>query len=158
MVQKLQHNLDLEKVAKGLGLSIEDTKSFFNDGRVIGRLGEFIYADKMGGDRTHNEGSAYDVNGSNGEKLEVRSITAAISFASSKEVGYGRHVTEEGYKQKLNSVDSFIGIDFRDLSSLKFIEITKSDLTDMSDKGLIRKNKSVNSAKFFEYLEETQSK
>jgi len=110
MKQKLKHQLDLEKVAEGLGLSVEETMKFFNDGRIVGRLGEFIYANKMGGSRAKSEGSSYDVDGENGERIEVRSITHGISFASSKEVGYGRSVTEEGYAEKLDSLDSYIGL------------------------------------------------
>ena len=157
MKQKLKHQLDLEKVAEGLGLSVEETMKFFNDGRIVGRLGEFIYANKMGGSRAKSEGSSYDVDGENGERIEVRSITNAISFASSKEVGFGRSVTEEGYAEKLDSLDSYIGIDFRNLSELSFIEITKEDLVDMNENGLLRKNKSVASSKFYEYLESKNS-
>jgi hypothetical protein len=157
MEQKLKHQLDLEKVAEGLGLSVEETMKFFNDGRIVGRLGEFIYASKMGGSRAKSEGSSYDVDGENGERIEVRSITNAISFASSKEVGFGRSVTEEGYAEKLDSLDSYIGIDFRNLSELSFIEITKEDLVDMNENGLLRKNKSVASSKFYEYLESKNS-
>jgi hypothetical protein len=157
MKQKLKHQLDLEKVAEGLGLSVEETMKFFNDGRIVGRLGEFIYANKMGGSRAKSEGSSYDVDGENGERIEVRSITNAISFASSKEVGFGRSVTEEGYAEKLDSLDSYIGIDFRNLSELSFIEITKEDLVDMNENGLLRKNKSVTSNKFYEYLQSKNS-
>ena len=157
MEQKLKHQLDLEKVAEGLGLSVEETIKFFNDGRIVGRLGEFIYANKMGGNRAKSEGSSYDVDGVNGERIEVRSITEGISFASSKEVGFGRSVTEEGYAEKLDSLDSYIGIDFRNLSELTFIEITKDDLADMNEKGILRKNKSVGSNKFYEYLESKNS-
>ena len=157
MEQKLKHQLDLEKVAEGLGLSVEETIKFFNDGRIVGRLGEFIYANKMGGNRAKSEGSSYDVDGENGERIEVRSITNGISFASSKEVGFGRSVTEEGYAEKLDSLDSYIGIDFRNLSELSFIEITKDDLVDMNERGLLRKNKSVTSNKFYEYFESKNS-
>ena len=157
MEQKLKHQLDLEKVAEGLGLSVEQTIKFFNDGRVVGRLGEFIYANKTGGNRAKSEGSSYDVDGVNGERIEVRSITEGISFASSKEVGFGRSVTVEGYAEKLDSLDSYIGIDFRNLSELSFIEITKDDLADMNEKGILRKNKSVGSNKFYEYLESKNS-
>jgi hypothetical protein len=157
MKQKLKHQLDLEKVAEGLGLSVEETIKFFNDGRIVGRLGEFIYDNKMGGSRAKSEGSSYDVDGENGERIEVRSITHGISFASSKEVGFGRSVTEEGYAEKLDSLDSYIGIDFRNLSELSFIEITKEDLVDMNENGLLRKNKSVASSKFYEYLESKNS-
>lgn len=157
MKTKLSHKLDLAKVAEGLGLSVEETIKFFNDGRIVGRLGEFVYANKMGGSRTKSEGSSYDVDGENGERIEVRSITNSISFASSKEVGFGRSVTEAGYAEKLDSLDSYIGIDFRNISNLNFIEITKEDLADMDSVGILRKNKSVASQKLYEYMESKNS-
>jgi len=152
MEQPLKHSLDLDKLAQGFGLSKEETIKFLNDGRIVGRLGEFIFANKIGGNRAKSEGSSYDIDGANGERIEVRSITHGISFASSKEVGYGRHVTESGYSEKINSLDLFVGIDFRNLSELVFHKITKDDLIKIEQIGILRKNKSVCSNKIYEYL------
>jgi hypothetical protein len=149
MVEKLKHSIDLQKVADGFGISVDDVTKFLNDGRVMGRLGEFIYADKMGGERAKSENSPYDIDMPNGDKIEVRSITNNISFASSKEVGFGRHVTEEGYAEKLNNLTYFVGIDFRDMNSIKFIQIDKQDLTNMMGNGIMRKNKSVSSKNIY---------
>ena len=149
----ITHSLDLEKVSEGLGLSIEETKSFLDDGRIVGRLGEFIYAKKTKSKRAKSEGSSYDIDSSSGKKIEVRSITDSISFASSKEVGYGRQVTEEGFQNKLDSLDYFVGIDFRDIENLKFIDISKPMIDEMILNGIVRKNKSVLSKKFFNFIE-----
>lgn len=152
-MKSIQHQIDLYKISEGFGLTVQDTISFLNDGRIIGRLGEFIYADKTNSKRAKSEGSSYDVDMSDGKRVEVRSITKSISFASSKEVGYGRTVTEEGFNDKLNSVDYFIGIDYREIENLKFIQITKSMISDMRDRGILRKNKSVSANKFFKFIE-----
>tara|TARA_R110000803_G_C11782715_1_gene296848 strand:- start:42 stop:548 length:507 start_codon:yes stop_codon:yes gene_type:complete len=152
-MNNMKHKLNLEKVADGLGLSLNETKSFFNDGRIIGRLGEFIYAKNTNSKRAASEGSSYDIDKSDGKKVEVRSITKQISFASSKEVGYGRQVTEQGFSDKLNSLDYFVGIDFRNIENLKFIEVTKPMISEMIIKGIVRKNKSVNSNKFYNFIE-----
>jgi len=156
MKEKFSHKLDLKKVAEGLGLSEAEVVSFFNDGRIVGRLGEFIYANKTGSNRAKSEGSSYDVDGVNGERIEVRSITEQISFASSKEVGYGRKVTEAGFNEKMNSLDFFVGIDFREMSNLRFIEIGKDDVNAMADSGILRKNKSVGAKKFFNFFKSLQ--
>jgi hypothetical protein len=152
-INNMLHKLDLKKVADGLGLSLEETKLFFNDGRVIGRLGEFIYAKKTNSKRAKSEGSSYDIDKNDGKKVEVRSITNAISFASSKEVGYGRKVTEKGFEDKLNSLDYFVGIDFRDMENLKFIDVSKEMIDEMIDMGIMRKNKSVNCNKFYNFIQ-----
>lgn len=152
MNERFTHKLNLKKVAEGLGLSEEEVIAFLNDGRIVGRLGEFIYAKKTGSTRAKSEGSAYDVDGSNGERIEVRSITDQISFASSKEVGYGRKVTEAGFEEKMNSLDYFVGIDFREMSNLRFIEIGKSDVEAMANEGILRKNKSVGAKKLFNFF------
>lgn len=149
----MHHKLDLKKVADGLGLSLEDTISFLNDGRSMGRLGEFIYAKKTNSKRAKSESSSYDIDKIDGNKVEIRSITKTISFASSKEVGYGRTVTESGFQDKLNSLDYFVGIDFRDMENIKFINISKEMIQKMVDNGIMRKNKSVSCNKFYDFIE-----
>lgn len=154
---KMEHKLNLNKVSEGLGLSLEETKSFLNDGRIIGRLAEFIYAKKTNSKRAKSEGSSYDVDKNDGKKVEIRSITKTISFASSKEVGYGRTVTESGFQDKLNSLDYFVGIDFRDMENLKFIDITKKMIEEMNKEGIIRKNKSVSCNKFYDFISKSKN-
>ena len=144
MKKILKHKIDYKKVADGLGVSEELTIRFFNDGRVIGRLGEFILEDKDVGRRSDNEGTSYDNITEDDKYLEVRSITKRLSFAPSKETGYGRTVTEEGFSQKLNAVDSFIAIDFKDNpSELDFYKIPSEDVRRWSDEGFIGKGKAV---------------
>ncbi len=94
------HKIDLKKISEGFGLSEKETFDFFNDGRIMGRLGEFIHSNSDGGKR-QNENSKFDIIENNTKKSEVRSITDKVSFASSKEIGYGRKVTEEGFQEKL---------------------------------------------------------
>ena len=60
MKQIFKHEIDYSKVAKGLGISKDLAVKFFNDGRIIGRLGEFILEDKDVGKRSDNEGTSYD--------------------------------------------------------------------------------------------------
>jgi|TARA_R100000030_G_C3178972_1_gene105352 hypothetical protein len=148
----MKHKIDWKKVSEGLGISEENTKECFNDGRFMGRYGEFVLAEKTNSNRAESEGASYDIDSSDGLKKEVRSITKQISFASSKEVGYGRKVTEKGFQEKLNSLDTYVGIDFRNMDEIEFIDITKEMVSEMISKGIMRKNKSVSANKFFEFI------
>jgi len=147
------YKIDWKLVSKGLGLSVEDTIQMFDDGRFLGRLGEFLHQNSEKGKR-QNENSSYDIQEVNQTKTEVRSITDKVSFASSKEVGFGRKVTENGFIEKLNSVDRFVLIDKRNINegSLDTIEVTKDDVLELQ----LGKNKSVSSKKFFKKYDRTK--
>ena len=141
-IQTKEINLDL--LAQALGLTnCEEAYNFMNDGRITGRLGEFW----VEGQR-QNENAPFDVKNDNGERIEVRSITKKVSFASSKEIGYGRSVTEEGFNQKLNSLDKYLLLDIRDLKKGKvhIIEVNKKELDILP----IGKNKDIAAKKFYE--------
>lgn len=141
-IQTKEINLDL--LAQALGLTdSEEAYNFMNDGRITGRLGEFWVDGKR-----QNENAPFDVKNDSGERIEVRSITKKVSFASSKEVGYGRSVTEEGFNQKLNSLDKYLLLDIRDLKNGKvdMIEVNK----DVLDTLPIGKNKEMTAKKFYE--------
>jgi hypothetical protein len=141
-----EYYINWEKVGDGLGLPIDKTIELFSDGRILGRLGEFLHEGSEKGKR-QNENSSYDVKELNNVRSEIRSITTKVSFASSKEVGYGRKVTENGFIEKLNSLDRFIVIDKRKITEgkLDFIEIIKTDLDTLG----LGKNKSISDKKFY---------
>jgi hypothetical protein len=147
MEKKNTYTINWELVGQGLGLSKKRAIEMFDDGRILGRLGEFLHEKSENGER-QNENSAYDVKESNNVRSEIRTITDKVSFASSKEVGYGRKVTENGFQEKLNAIDRFILIDKRLLleGSVDTIEVTKEDLKTLP----LGKNKSVSAKKFFE--------
>lgn len=140
------HKINWELVAEGLCLSQENTIKFFDDGRIISRLGEFKHAESEEGVR-QNENSIFDVMESNDLKTEVRAITKIINFASSKEIGSGRSVTEEGFKKKLNGIDRYVLVDSREIRNghIETIEITKQDIENFN----LGKNKSLSAKKFY---------
>lgn len=113
-----------------------------NDGRIIGRLAEF-WVDGI----RQNENSSFDVKNTQEERIEVRTITKKVSFASSKEVGFGRKVTDEGYNKKLNSLDKFVLVDIRNLKkgNVDMIEVDKKQLLTLP----IGKNKDISAKKFY---------
>jgi hypothetical protein len=140
------YNIDWKMVADGFGLTTEKTIEMFNDGRILGRLGEFLHEKFEDGER-QNENSPFDVIEKDNIRSEIRTITNKVSFASSKEVGYGRKVTENGFLKKIDSLDRFILIDKRLLmkGSIDMIEVTKEDLKALP----LGKNKSLSSKKFY---------
>lgn len=141
------YNLDWVKIAEGFGLPIETTIEMFDDGRMLGRIGEFLHQNSNNGIR-EKENSSFDVKEENDTKSEIRTITNKVSFASSKEVGFGRKVTEKGFLDKLLSVDQFVLIDKRSIKEgiIDTIELTKEDVAKLP----LGKNKSISSKKFFE--------
>jgi hypothetical protein len=128
-------------------------EKFLDDGRFMGKVAESIYATLVGGQVADNENAPYDVLDPNGKRIEVRSCTKGVSFASSKEVGFGRSVTSEGFQQKLDSVDHFVVVVWDSSFEMLFYPITKSDIRQMESLGIMRKNKSVNRKKFLQYLD-----
>jgi hypothetical protein len=142
------HTIDINQLAIGFGLDTNKSSNFLNDGRLTGRLAEFIFAQKTGGNKTA-ENMPYDIDMPNGDRVEIRSVTKGLSFASSKEVGFGRKVTAQGFLDKLNSVDYFVAVDYDSLmGTMKFIKVEKSDIITMESKQLLRKNKSISRKKF----------
>lgn len=140
------HKIDYEKLSDGFNLPIEQVKNFLNDGRIMGRLGEFVHSVSHNGGR-QNENSIFDILEENNQKTEIRSITKNVSFASSKEVGYGRKVTENGFIEKLNSIDRYVLLDLRNLKNGFYdtIEVTKKDIEMLS----LGKNKKMSAKKFY---------
>lgn len=142
--------IDLQLLSQALGLdSADQAFEFMNDGRIMGRLGEFWTSGKR-----QNENSPFDVKNNLGERIEVRSITDKVSFASSKEVGYGRKVTTEGFQEKLNSLDKYLLLDMRGLKegNVEMIQITKEEVQKLP----IGVNKSISAKKFFEIYDRNQ--
>lgn len=141
---------DLELLAKALKLTDSDEAyNFLNDGRIIGRLAEFW----VEGIR-QNENSSFDVKNIQQERIEVRTITKKVSFASSKEVGFGRKVTDEGYNKKLDSLDKFVLADIRKLKNgiVDMIEVDKKQLSTLP----IGKNKDISAKKFYKIYDGTK--
>lgn len=147
------YKINWERVAEGYGLSVESTIKMHNDGRIMGRLGEFIHEKVMGGLR-QKEQSKFDILESNGIKSEVRTITKQLMFASSSEIGSGREVTIEGLQGKLDSIDRYVVLDIRkiDDGDITFIEITKEDLYNLPT----TTRASIDAEKFYEIYDRNQ--
>lgn len=152
--KNFKFKVNLTKIAQGMRLTKNEAKSFFNDGRIVGRYAEFVVQNKGLGKRAKSEGSAYDNDMKDGQRLEVRSITKHVSFASSKEVGYGRKVTQNGWIEKLNAVDVWCLVDFENLEEWQFIFLTTAEVKEMAERNVMGKNRNVSRKKFLAYLTE----
>lgn len=149
----MKHKIDIKKISEGFGISEDDTKAFLNDGRIIGRLGEFIRASDRKSNRSSSENTSYDIIDTINGKEEVRAITPdGMSFAASNEVGSGRSVTENGFRKKMDSLDIFVGVDYRNINELIFHEITKEQVYEMESKGILTKQKKVCLSKLDKFL------
>ena len=140
------HKIDWEN-CKGLGLTPKKLKEYFNDGRPMGRFAEFIIEEAFDGIR-ENENSKFDIIENNGIKSEIRTITKEANFAASKETGYGRKVTKEGFQEKLDSLDRYIFADIRKIEDgiVNFIEVTKDNILYLP----LGINKTISAKKFYE--------
>lgn len=129
---------------------------FLSDGRHVGRIGEEWVAEFVNGIR-QPENSPFDVLTKKSEyyekniRIEVRSAIKKVSFASSKEVGYGRTVTEEGFINKLENLDVFIIIDSRKINQgyIEFVELTKDNVLNFN----LGKNKNMSANKFWKKID-----
>ena len=154
--KNFKFTFDVTSISAAMGLTTEETRKFFADGRIVGRYAEFIIQNKGIGNRSKSEGTAYDNDMPNGLRLEVRSITKQVSFASSKEVGYGRQVTQNGWVEKLNAVDVWCLVDFHNFDEWHFIFLTTDEVKEMADRNILGKNRNVSREKFITYLTENQ--
>lgn len=149
----MKHKLDIQKISEGFGIPVEYTIDFLDDGRIMGRLAEFIRVCNRNSLRSSSENTSYDIIDSVNGKEEVRAITpSGLSFAASKEVGSGRRVTENGFMEKLESLDIFVAVDYRNISELTFHEITKEQIHEMEAQGLLTKDKKICTSKLHKFL------
>lgn len=139
-----------------VGFYKEDHPDLLTDGRHIGRVGETWAAKFVNGVR-QAENSPFDILTNKSEyyekntRIEVRSAIKKVSFAPSKEVGYGRTVTEDGFIGKLENLDVFIIIDSRQIGQgyVNLIELTKNDILKLE----LGKNKNMSAKKFWNKID-----
>ena len=100
---------DVEALARELHLSVDDTLTYFQDGRRCSFITERrIAREIIGGKISESEGSAFDVYDGEGNKWEVRSLTrSGIYFCPSYMVGAGRKFDEAGFQAKLDEIKGY---------------------------------------------------
>lgn len=143
------HKIDVKQYAESWGYTYEEALNLCIDGRVSGISVEPIVATKVKGKKAENNNLPYDVVW-NDKKLEVRRVTKNVSFAASKQNGYGRRNTAEGFAQKQESLDCYVIVDFNvEDTSFYFYVITKNDVQTLVGQ---KKTKQATRRKFFKYL------
>jgi hypothetical protein len=150
-------SFDLDTIAAGMGLTPIEAQSFFNDGRIIGRYAEFVVQHRGLGTRALSEGASYDNDTPEGLRLEVRSMCDRVSFASSKEVGYGRKVTAAGWDEKLNAVDLWCIVDYSMFTAWHFMFLTTDEVRQLAANGVLGKNRSISRKKLLQHLTPVES-
>ena len=100
---------DVQALARELHLSVDDTLTYFQDGRRCSFITERRIAKEfIGGRIADSEGAAYDVFDQDDKKWEVRSLTrSGIYFCPSYMVGAGRKFDEAGFQAKLDEIKGY---------------------------------------------------
>ena len=100
---------DVEALARELHLSVDDTLTYFQDGRRCSFITERRIAKEfIGGRIADSEGAAYDVFDQDDKKWEVRSLTnSGIYFCPSYMVGSRRKFEEKGFLAKLEEIEGY---------------------------------------------------
>lgn len=100
---------DAEALAEHLHLTIEETLTYFRDGRRCSFITERrIAREFIGGRIAESEGAPYDVIDQDEKKWEVRSLTKdGIYFCPSSMKGKGRYFEEAGFQAKLNEIKGY---------------------------------------------------
>jgi len=104
---------DLNRIARALIISVEDTRKYFTDGRRVSFLIERRAVGTMPGSRlAPSEGSGFDLIDVDGGNWEVRSLTKrGIYFCPSYMVGSGRRFDEFGFLSKLDNIEGYFVTD-----------------------------------------------
>ncbi len=100
---------DVEALARELHLTIDETLTYFQDGRRCSFITERrIAREFIGGRIADSEGAAYDVFDQDDKKWEVRSLTnSGIYFCPSYMVGSGRKFEEKGFLAKIEEIEGY---------------------------------------------------
>ena len=121
---KIHLKLDVNNLAKSLGISEEAVVKEFTDGRVISRFAEHWAARLYNFDKAVNSNQkGYDgvfITPLVNLRIGVRSLTkSGIKFQDSKYIGSGRNCNTENLIESVNSFDVEIVVDiieFPDIS------------------------------------------
>lgn len=104
---------DSEFIGEGLGLTPDQVKDWFHDGRNVSKVMEMNMANKLGC-RLSKTDEGYDLIAPDGKFWEVRCLTErGASFAPSKMTGAGRKFNMEGMIEKLQLVKGYVVTDIQ---------------------------------------------
>jgi len=124
---------DVSKLSDAMHLDEEDVIKYFKDGRRMSFILERrICKEVLGGKLPESEGASFDLFDADGEKWEVRSVTAGGTyFCPSSMVGAGRNFDEEGFLKKLEGVKGYILADITKFPEVEYWSVNSYEVIGM---------------------------
>ena len=145
---------DLERISDALGISIDDTREYFTDGRRVSFLIERRAISEIPGSRlAPSEGSGFDLIDSEDGHWEVRSLTrGGIYFCPSYMVGSGRKFQEGGFLDKLEDVEGYFVTDISRFPNMPYWIISSQMVLDWWNSGSLGRNSKISRASFLDLI------
>lgn len=143
---------DVDKLVDALHMDREDVIKYFRDGRRISFILERrICKEVLGGKLPESEGASFDLFDADGEKWEVRSVSAGGTyFCPSSMVGAGRNFDEDGFLKKLEGVKGYILADITKFPEVEYWSISSYEVIGMYIDGKISRTTQVSRDKVIE--------
>ncbi|MES2886011.1 MAG: hypothetical protein V4709_14490 [Pseudomonadota bacterium] len=113
---------NLPALQRAMGVSADEVREYFTDGRRISFLIERRFArEVLQGRLAPSEGTPYDVIDAHGGKWEVRSLSdRGIYFCPSHMVGSSRNFDERGFMAKLDGIDGYLVSDIEQFPAVPY--------------------------------------
>ena len=145
---------DVEALARELHLSVDDTLTYFQDGRRCSFITERRIAKEfIGGRIADSEGAAYDVFDQDDKKWEVRSLTrSGIYFCPSYMVGSGRKFEEKGFLAKIEEIEGYYVAMITTFPEVPVYKISADQVLAWYNKGQLGKTTAVSLSKMEQLL------
>ena len=145
---------DLERISDALGISIDDTREYFTDGRRVSFLIERRAISEIPGSRlAPSEGSGFDLIDSEDGHWEVRSLTrGGIYFCPSYMVGSGRKFQEGGFLDKLEDLEGYFVTDISRFPNMPYWIISSQMVLDWWNSGSLGRNSKISRASFLDLI------
>lgn len=127
---------DVGAISLALGMSEDDVRIYFTDGRRVSFILERRIAKALGGQLASSEGAGFDVLDRGGRKWEVRSLTkGGIYFSPSYMVGSGRRFELQGFLSKLADIEGYIVSDITAFPSIPYWTVPVDQVREWWDSG-----------------------
>ena len=140
---------DLTKLADAMHLSQEEVLTYFQDGRRISFVLERRIRDELGWSLAPSEGSGYDLIDLDGQKWEVRSVSANIYFCPSYMVGSGRSFEKTGFLAKLDAIAGYVCSDIKKFPRVPVWVIPVEVIRSLYNESKLGPSSSISSSAFY---------
>lgn len=157
MDSKFILNWKPELLASAFGISEEDVRLYFTDGRRVSFIIERrLVLENKGWKLAPSEGAGYDLLAPDGGKWEVRSVSrGGVYFCPSYMVGSGRKFEEKGFLAKLDEIEGYILSDIESFPTVPVFKVAKSLVKTWYDEGKLGSSTKITRSKFLDELAPT---